>query len=77
MVWVHFFICFPYTGNYRTIQAVASKNHISWRRIDWRKLKCYCKAHGLEEKKVLDERYEKVNAYPVEAFKAVYPELKI
>lgn len=64
-------------GNYRTIQAVASKNHISWKAISWCKLKRYCETHGLDVEPVPDERYETVNAYPIEAFRAVYPELKI
>ena len=65
-------------GNYRTILAVANKNHLTNQKyISWRKLKAYCTLNNLEIKETPDERYGSVKAYPVEAFKAVYPELVI
>ena len=65
-------------GNYRTILAVANKNHLTNQKyISWRKLKAYCTLNNLEIKETPDERYGSVKTYPVEAFKAVYPELVI
>ena len=63
--------------NYRTIRAVASMNHLSDRDISWRRLKAYCITNNLQIKKVQDEKFGTISSYPVEAFKAVYPELTI
>ena len=63
--------------NYRTIRAVASANHLSDRDINWRRLKAYCITNNLQIKKVQDEKFGMISSYPVEAFKAVYPELTI
>lgn len=40
--------------------------------IDWRRLRDYCLSYGLEIRKVPDERYGQVNAYPAQALKAIY-----
>ncbi len=65
-------------GEYRTILAVAQKNGLrDWHYISWHKLKQYCKEHGLVIKEISDIRFGTVKTYPVEAFKAIYPELKI
>lgn len=65
-------------GRYRTILAVANKNHLTNQKyISWRKLKAYCLVHELDVKEIPDERYGSVKAYPVEAFNAVYPELEV
>ena len=63
--------------NYRTIRAVANVNHLSDRDISWRRLKAYCITNNLQIKKVQDEKFGTISSYPVEAFKAVYPELTI
>lgn len=63
--------------NYRTIRAVASMNHLSDKDLNWRRLKAYCITNNLEIKKVPDEKFGTISSYPVEAFKAVYPELTI
>ena len=63
--------------NYRTIRAVANANHLSDRDISWRRLKAYCITNNLQIKKVQDEKFGMISSYPVEAFKAVYPELTI
>ena len=63
--------------NYRTIRAVANANHLSDRDISWRRLKAYCITNNLQIKKVQDEKFGTISSYPVEAFKAVYPELTI
>lgn len=63
--------------NYRTICTVANANHLSDRDISWRRLKAYCITNNLQIKKVQDEKFGTISSYPVEAFKAVYPELTI
>lgn len=63
--------------NRRTIKAVAITNHLKDKDINHYKLIKYCKEHDLEIIKVQDERFGVVNSYPIEAFKAVYPELII
>lgn len=52
-------------------------NHLSDKDLNWRRLKAYCITNGLETKKVPDEKFGVISSYPVEAFKAVYPELTI
>ena len=63
--------------NRRTIKAVAIANHLKDKDINHYKLIKYCKANGLEIVKVPDTNWNEVNSYPIEAFKAVYPELII
>lgn len=63
--------------NRRTIKAVAIANHLKDKDINHYKLIKYCKEHDLEIIKVPDERFGVVNSYPIESFKAVYPELII
>ena len=63
--------------NRRTIKAVAIANHLKDKDISYHKLIKYCKEHNLEIIKVPDERFTVANSYPIEAFKAVYPELII
>ena len=62
--------------NYRTIGAIAQLNGISENSLDWRLLKSYCKKHDLEVMKIQGVRF-KINVYPIESFKALYPELII
>lgn len=63
--------------NRRTIKAVAIANHLKDKDINHYKLIKYCKEHNLEIIKVPDTNWNEVNSYPIEAFKAVYPELII
>ena len=63
--------------NRRTIKAVAIANHLKDKDISHHKLIKYCKEHNLEVIKVPDTNWNEVNSYPIEAFKAVYPELII
>lgn len=63
--------------NRRTIKAVAIANHLKDKDISYYKLKKYCKEHNLEIIKVPDTNWNEVNSYPIEAFKALYPELII
>lgn len=62
--------------NYRTIGAIAQLNGISENSLNWRLLKSYCNEHDLEVMKIQGVRF-KINVYPIEAFKALYPELII
>ena len=62
--------------NYRTIGAIAQLNGISENSLNWRLLKSYCNKHGLEVMKIQGVRF-KINVYPIESFKALYPELII
>lgn len=63
--------------NRRTIKAVAIANHLKDKDINHYKLIKYCKEHDLEIIKVPDTSWNEVNSYPIEAFKALYPELII
>ena len=63
--------------NRRTIKAVAIANHLKDKDISYHKLIKYCKEHNLEIIKVPDTNWNEANSYPIEAFKAVYPELII
>ena len=62
--------------NYRTIGAIARLNGISEKSLNWRLLKSYCDKHDLEVMKIQGVRF-KINVYPIESFKALYPELII
>ena len=62
---------------YRTIRAIAALNRLSDKAIDWRKLKAYCIENHLEIREVADEKFGSVKSYPIEAFKAIYPQLMI
>lgn len=63
--------------NRRTIKAVVIANHLKDKDISHYALIKYCKEHNLEIIKVPDTNWNEVNSYPIEAFKAVYPELII
>lgn len=62
---------------YRTIRAIAALNRLSDKAINWRKLKAYCIENHLEIREVADEKFGSVKSYPIEAFKAIYPQLMI
>ena len=62
--------------NYRTIGAIAQLNGISENSLNWRLLKSYCNEHGLEVLKIQGVRFQ-INVYPIEACRAIYPELRV
>ena len=62
--------------NYRTIGAIAQLNGISENSLNWRLLKSYCNKHDLEVMKIQGVRFQ-MNVYPIEAFRAIYPELRV
>ena len=56
-----------------SIKRVAKHNDMNWRELSWRKLK----ATGLPTKHIFDANYGKVNAYHIDAWEAIYPELEL
>lgn len=60
---------------YRTIRAIAALNHLKDKDINWRRLKAYCIENHLEIREVADEKFGSVKSYPIESFKAIYPQL--
>lgn len=65
-----------YNG-YLTAIRVQAKNPTFDAKKGWRKIWKYCKEHGLEIKKIPDEHYDHINAYPLDAWYEVYPELDL
>lgn len=51
---------------------VLAVEHLTKKEYSWRALNKWCKAHGVKPKKVHDDRYGKVNAYPSQAWQEVY-----
>jgi len=60
---------------YYTVKRVAKINRISWRQINWRKLKMTSEAMGFEIHKTFDANYERVNAYNIAVWRHEYPDL--
>lgn len=52
-----------------TVKAVEK---VTRRKFEWRPLKAYCKDHTLDARKVVDEQYGSVNAWPAIAWRDVY-----
>lgn len=52
-----------------TVKAV---ENVTRRKFEWRPLKAYCKDHTLDARKVVDEQYGSVNAWPAIAWRDVY-----
>ena len=61
---------------YYTIKRVAKINRISWKNINWKRLKNVSYAMELEIKKVFDANFESVNAYHIDVWRHEYPELQ-
>ena len=61
---------------YYTIKRVAKINRISWKNINWKRLKNVSYAMELEIKKVFDANFESVNAYHIDVWRHEYPELE-
>ena len=58
-----------------TVKRVASLNRVIWTEISWRVLKQTSDLMDYEIKKVFDVNYSTVNAYHINVWKQVYPEL--
>jgi len=55
--------------DYATIMVMENRYSTAFK---WQPLRRYCKANGLEIKRVRDERFGNINTYPLEAWKSVY-----
>lgn len=61
---------------YFTVKRVAKINRISWKSLNWRKLKNVSRAMEREIRKVFDANFETVNAYHIDVWMYEYPQLK-
>jgi prophage antirepressor-like protein len=59
-----------------SIKRVAALNHWRWQDLDWRRLKAVSEELGYLPEKVSDKNYGKVNAYHIEVWRRVYPNLR-
>jgi prophage antirepressor-like protein len=62
--------------DYYTIKRVASMNSVSWRNLDWQKLKRTSQAMEREIKKIFDANYQSVNSYHLDVWKHEYPQFR-
>ena len=61
---------------YFTVKRVAKINRISWKSLNWKKLKNVSQAMEREIRKVFDANFETVNAYHIDVWMHEYPELQ-
>ena len=61
---------------YFTVKRVAKINRISWKSLNWRKLKNISRAMEREIRKVFDANFETVNAYHIDVWMHEYPDLE-
>ena len=61
---------------YFTVKRVAKINRISWKSLNWRKLKNVSQAMEREIRKVFDANFETVNAYHIDVWMHEYPDLE-
>lgn len=66
-----------YSKQWYTVKRVAAINNVSWKTIDWKKLKAKSYELGYEIQKIFDANYGHVNSYHYRVWRAVYPEYKI
>lgn len=66
-----------YSKQWYTVKRVAAINNVSWKTIDWKKLKAKSYELGYEIQKIFDANYSHVNSYHYRVWRAVYPEYKI
>ena len=59
-----------------SVKRVAILNNISWKSINWRKLKNTSEYMQYEINKIFDANYGNVNAYHIDIWMQEYPELK-
>ena len=60
---------------YFSVKRVAKINGISWKSLNWKKLKNTSQAMELEVKKVFDANYGNVNVYHIDVWNHEYPHL--
>ena len=61
--------------DYYSIKRVAFANNISWKEIDWRKLKRESHLQGKDVVKIFDANYGEVNTYHRTIWEVIYPTL--
>ena len=61
--------------DYYSIKRVAFANNISWKEIDWRKLKRESHLQGKDVVKIFDANYGEVNTYHRTVWEVIYPTL--
>ena len=61
--------------DYYSIKRVAFLNNISWKTLDWRKLKHESNYQGRDIVKIFDANYGEVNTYHRSVWEVVYPNL--
>ena len=61
---------------YFTVKRVAKINRISWKSLNWRKLKNVSQAMERDIRKVFDANFETVNAYHIDVWMHEYPDLE-
>lgn len=66
-----------YSKQWYTVKRVAAINNISWKTIDWKKLKAKSYELGYEIQKIFDANYSHVNSYHYRVWRSVYPQYKI
>ncbi len=59
-------------GQSKRNATVLAVERLTGREYTWQALNRWCKAHGVKPQKVHDDRYGKVNTYPLQAWKDVY-----
>lgn len=64
-------------NNYLSALRVQRMNPTFNAKKGWRKIWQYCKDNNLEIKKIPDDHYGHINAYPLDAWYTVYPELDL
>lgn len=66
-----------YSKQWYTVKRVAAINNVSWKTIDWKKLKAKSYELGYEIQKIFDANYGHVNSYHYRVWRVVYPQYKI
>ncbi len=59
-------------GQSKRNATVLAVERLTGKEYTWQALNKWCKAHGVKPQKVHDDRYGKVNTYPLQAWKDVY-----
>ena len=60
-----------------SIKRVAHLNGVSYKVFDWRRLKLESQRQGYGVKKIFDANYGEVNAYHMNVWETVYPEMEL
>lgn len=66
-----------YSKEWYSIKRVAALNGVSWKSLDWHRLKDRSVQMGYGVKKVFDANYGEVNTYHCDVWEAVYPQYEL